>query len=61
MLKTTKAIAAKGYDWETANNIAMKCWDNLEMYGESIESQIARIVSQEQYERETAQYITSGK
>lgn len=30
MLKATKLIAAKGYDWTTANELAMKCFDNLE-------------------------------
>lgn len=53
MVKTTKAIAAKGYGWEEANNIAIKCWDNFKLYGDPIERQLDRIVSREQYERET--------
>ena len=30
MLKATKMIVAKGYSWEEANEIAIRCFDNLE-------------------------------
>lgn len=53
VLKTTKAIAAKGYDWDTANEIALKYWDNFEFYGMTVESQLARLAPRGQFERET--------
>lgn len=31
MLKATKMIVAKGYDFKTANEIAIKCFDNMEL------------------------------
>lgn len=31
MLKVTRLIMAKGYDKETANELAMRCFDNAEM------------------------------
>ena len=54
VLKSTKIIADKGYDWDTANKIALKCWDNYEMYGGTvtIESLLARVVPRNQFERE---------
>lgn len=30
MEKATKMIAEKGYDWNTANQIAMQCFEQLE-------------------------------
>lgn len=30
MLKATKMIVEKGYDWNTANQIAIQCFDELE-------------------------------
>ena len=30
MEKATKLITEKGYDWNTANRIAIQCFDNLE-------------------------------
>lgn len=30
MLRATKMIATKGYDWKTANEIAMKCFNDAE-------------------------------
>lgn len=60
MVKTVKAIATKGYDWNTANEMAIKCWDNFERYGDPVEAQLARIVTREQYERETAQGPTGA-
>ena len=30
MLKATRLIMAKGYDKETANELAMRCFDNAE-------------------------------
>lgn len=29
MEKATKAIVAKGYDWSTANDLAIRCFDNM--------------------------------
>lgn len=50
MLKATKLIVAKGYDWTTANKLAMKCFDNLEANknGMDVEWYIAKIVDCEQ-------------
>jgi len=31
MLKATRLIMAKGYDKETANDLAMQCFDNAEL------------------------------
>ena len=31
MLKATRLIMVKGYDKETANELAMRCFDNAEM------------------------------
>jgi hypothetical protein len=30
MKKATKMISEKGYDWNTANQIAIQCFDQLE-------------------------------
>lgn len=30
MVKATRMISSKGYDWNTANQIAMQCFDELE-------------------------------
>ena len=30
MVKATKLIAAKGYDWNTANEIAIRIFDDME-------------------------------
>lgn len=46
MVKATKLVAKKGYDWTTANEIAMKCFDELEANknGMDVEWYIAKIV-----------------
>ena len=36
MLKATKMISSKGYDWNTSNQIAMQCFDQLEQAGNSM-------------------------
>lgn len=45
MEKATKAIAAKGYDLETANDLAIRCFDNMEQSknGMSVEWWIDKI------------------
>lgn len=45
MLKATKLIANKGYDWNTANEIAMQIFDKAEQQrnGMSIEWYIDKI------------------
>jgi hypothetical protein len=45
MLKATKMIAAKGYEWNAANRIAMQCFDNMEQdkNGMSLEWYINKI------------------
>ena len=45
MVKATKLIVAKGYDWKTANEIAMQCFDNMEQNknGMSVEWYIDKI------------------
>jgi len=30
MERATKLIVAKGYDWKTANEIAIQCFDNMQ-------------------------------
>lgn len=46
MLKATKMIVAKGYDWNKANQIAIQCFDQLEQLnnGMDIEWFINKIV-----------------
>lgn len=43
MEKATKAIAAKGYDWDTANEIAMSCFYEAKRTGNSVEFFIEKI------------------
>lgn len=47
MLKATNMIADKGYDWKTANLIAMQCFDNIEQNnnGMSVEWYIDKIIN----------------
>ena len=54
VLRSTKIIAAKGYDWKTANDIAIRCWDDFEMSGGAVtvEWLLSRVVSREEYERD---------
>lgn len=46
MQVATKIIAVKGYDWDTANEIAMKCFDNAEQAknGMPVEWYIEKVV-----------------
>ena len=37
MEKATKMITEKGYDWSTANKIAMQCFDQAEQLKNGIE------------------------
>lgn len=47
MVKATKMIVAKGYDWDTANDIAIKCFDNMKncKNGMTVEWYIEKIVN----------------
>ena len=47
MEKATKLIANKGYDWKTANEIAISCFDTAERNknGMPIEWYIARVAN----------------
>ena len=47
MVKATKMIAAKGYDWDTANEIAIRCFENAKSNGMSVEWWIAKIAERE--------------
>ena len=52
MVKATKLIVGKGYDWNEANEIAIKCFDNMEQLnnGTSVEWFINKIVDKTEYE-----------
>lgn len=56
MWKATQMIMAKGYDKETANKIAMQCFDNKEQSqnGMPVEWWINKIVDCAQYEEQKA-------
>ena len=45
MVKATKIIASKGYEWDEANQIAMNCFDQMETHknGMSVEWFIDKI------------------
>ena len=43
MEKATKAISDKGYDWNTANEIAMNCFDEAKRTGNTVEFFIDKI------------------
>lgn len=49
MLKATKMIVAKGYSWEEANKIAMRCFDNLEANknGMEVEWYIQKVINKD--------------
>lgn len=51
MTKATKLISAKGYDWKTANDIAIQCFENSKQNGMSVEWFINRIVTKVDHER----------
>lgn len=50
MVKATKTIVAKGYDWNTANELAIKCFENhaTAKNGMSVEWFIDKIIPYEQ-------------
>ena len=52
MVKATKLIAAKGYDWNTANEIAIKVFDDMEATknGMSAEWWISFVAEASEYE-----------
>ena len=54
MVKATEMIMEKGYDKETANKIAMQCFDNAaaDKNGMSIEWYIKKIATKEEFERD---------
>ena len=55
MLKATKMILAKGYEWAEANEIAMKCFDNTEANkasGQPVEWYIDKVISRKEWEKE---------
>ena len=55
MLKATKMIVAKGYEWAEANEIAMQCFDNAEANkrsGQPVEWYIDKVISREEWEKE---------
>ena len=55
MLKATKMIVTKGYEWAEANEIAMKCFDNAEANkasGQPVEWYIDKVISRKEWEKE---------
>lgn len=50
MAKATKMIVKKGYSWTEANEIAIKCFDDMELTknGMDVEWYIEKIVEKEQ-------------
>lgn len=44
MVKATQMIANKGYEWNEANDIAIKCFDDSKTNGMSVEWWISKIV-----------------
>ena len=56
MVKACKMIAKKGYDWQTANEIAMRCFDDAEANkasGQPVEWYIDKVASKEEWESES--------
>ena len=53
MEKATQMIADKGYDWETANDLAIKSFENVKAnnFYHSVEYFIDKILSKAEYER----------
>lgn len=52
MVKATKMIADKGYEWTEANEIAIQCFDRMkqENNGMEVEWFINKIVTKEEHE-----------
>ena len=57
MEKATRMIANKGYDWETANDLAIKSFENVKAnnFYYSVEYFIDKILSKAEYEKAYAQ------
>lgn len=53
MEKATRMIADKGYDWETANDLAIKSFDNVKAnnFYHSVEYFIDKILNKTEYEK----------
>lgn len=51
--KATRMIADKGYDWESANDLAIKSFENVKTNGfyHDAEYFIDKILTKEEYER----------
>jgi len=49
MVKATRMIADKGYEWNEANQMAMNCFETSKQNGMSIEWHINKIASMEEY------------
>lgn len=54
MVYVVNRITEKGYDRRTANEIALRYFDNLEIYGDSIENQLSHLITKDEFEREYA-------
>lgn len=52
--KATRMIADKGYDWETANDLAIKSFENVKAnnFYHPVEYFIDKILTKEEYEKE---------
>lgn len=50
--KAIKMIVNKGYTEEESKELALKCFDNVENSGMSIEFYIDKIIPKEEYKRE---------
>lgn len=57
MEKATRMIVDKGYDWETANDLAIKSFENVRVnnFYHSVEYFIDKILSKAEYEKAYAQ------
>lgn len=53
MEKATRMIVDKGYDWETANDLAIKSFDNVKAnnFYHSVEYFIDKILNKAEYEK----------
>lgn len=53
MIKATKMIADKGYQWEEANQIAISCFEQMKQASNGMEVEwfINQIITKEEYEK----------
>jgi hypothetical protein len=59
VLKLTKQIAKKGYNWEESNQIALNCFEKAKASSFSVEHFVNMIISKEEWKREAELYSTN--